>query len=173
MSGVADRRWPWGTSAIVWFRPSIRREVWRLWLWASLWVSLGAAILGGLRVARVDFGSAWIPVYALGLLLVMAGPWQLLVGLQRVVKVERVLSIHDQGVRWEDGAVVAHIAWAELDQVSIEDDHLVLIAGTTRVVLPPRFEDVEAASLAAMLQDMRRKALLGLPVRLTRIPDRT
>jgi hypothetical protein len=172
MTVGADRRFPWGRSPIVWFRPSIRKHVWRSWLWASLWVSLGAAILGALRVARVDFGSAWLPVYALGLGLVMAGPWQLLVGLSRLGRIERVLSVHEQGVRWEDGAVVAHITWRELDRIEIADDHLTLVTETARFALPPRFEDIEAAALAAMLGDMRRKALLGLPVKLTRVPDR-
>jgi hypothetical protein len=124
-----------------------------------------------LRVADVDFGSSWLVLYAVGIAFVIAGPWQLLVGIQRTVKVERVLSIHQEGVRWEDGAVVAHIGWDMLDDVEITDETLTLVAGTSRIELPSRLEGIEAPTLAKMLLDMRQKALLGLPVRLTRIAN--
>lgn len=147
--------------------------MWRQWGLSSLWVAIGATCLGALRVMRVDFGSAWLPLYIVGMGFVTAGPWQLLVGIQRAVKVERILSVHEEGVRWEDGAVVAHLRWAELEGVDVEADHIALRGETTRVVVPHQLDGIDPSSLAAMLMDMRRKALMGLPVRLSHIPDRT
>ncbi len=170
--GLASRRHPWGTSPIVWYRPSIRKVVWRLWGLASLWVSIGAVCLGMLRVMRVDFGSAWIALYAVGFAFVAAGPWQLFVGLQRTAQLEQVLSVHNEGVRWQDGAVVAHWAWDYLDAVEVADKNIALRHDSERLVLPGEMDGIEATALAAMLMDMRRKALLGLPVRPAVIPDR-
>lgn len=168
----ANRRMPWGTSPIVWYRPSIRKDVWRLWALASLWVSLGAVCLGVLRVMRVDFGSWWLCLYAVGFAFVVAGPWQIFSGLQRVARTEQVLSVHDQGVRWQDGAVVAHWAWTDLDKVEVADKNIALCGEPGRLVLPGEMDGITAPVLAGLLMDMRRKALMGLPVRLTHIPDR-
>ncbi len=122
---------------------------------------------------RVDFGSAWLPLYIVGMGFVTAGPWQLLVGIQRTVKVERILSVHEEGVRWQDGAVVAHLRWVELEGVDVAPEHITLRGETTRVVLPNELDGIDPPSLAAMLMDMRRKALMGLPIRVSHIPDRT
>jgi len=167
------RRQPWGTSPIVWFRPSISKVVWRLWGLACLWVSLGAVILGVLRVMRVDFGNGWLALYGVGLAFVAAGPWQLFVGLQRAVKIERVLSVHAEGVRWQDGAAVAHWAWVDLDDVEIDQRSIALRGGSMRLALPAEMDGVEPRELAAMLMDLRRKALMGLPIRVASIPDRS
>ena len=163
---AGSRRHPWGTSPIIWYRPSIRKTVWRLWGLASMWVILGAAVLGALRIMRVDFGSAWLPLYALGIGLVTAGPLQLLLGLQRIVKIERVLSVHEEGLRWEDGAVVAHVSWSILESVDVTDEHIVIVHARGRVTLPLEMEGIAAQELARTLMDLRRKALMGLPLRL-------
>lgn len=168
----------WPSGPIVWYRPSIRRLVWRLWAFAALWVALGAACLGALRVMRVDFGSAWLPLYALGIGLVTAGPWQLFAGLSRAVRVERVLSVHDEGLRWQDGPSITQVAWSDLDEVALAPKTattaaaISIRAAHTQLEVPAELEGIAARDLAAMLMDMRKKALLGLPVRLTPLPDR-
>jgi hypothetical protein len=94
------------------------------------------------------------------------------VGLQRAVRIERVLSVHEEGVRWQDGATVALVSWDRLDAIEVVDEHVALSDGTMRVELPPDLEGISAPDLAAMLIDMRRKSLLGLPIRRA-VPDRT
>ena len=166
-------RHAWTSPPVIWYRPSIRRLVWRLWAEACLWVAVGAACLGGLRVARVDFGSTWLPLYAVGLACVTAGPWRLLAGLQRAVRIERVLSVHPEGLRWEDGPIVAHYRWVEIDAITVDEGRVAIVGGHDRLTLPAEMDGISAADLARALADMRRKALLGLPVVLAVLPDRT
>ena len=73
----------------------------------------------------------------------------------------------------QDGAVVAHWAWTELDKVEIADKNIALCGEPGRLVLPGEMDGISAPVLARLLMDMRRKALMGLPVRLAHIPDRT
>lgn len=138
--------------------------MWRLWGWASLWVVGGSICLGALRVGGVDFGSGSLVLYAVGIALVTAGPWYLLVGLQRVSRVERVLSIHQEGLRWEDGDTIAYVRWDELDEILVEEDALTLVAGSRRVELPSPMEGIVGTTLQRLLIDMQRRALMGLPV---------
>lgn len=167
-----ERRHPWASAPLVWYRPSIRRLVWRLWAEACALVAIGGGCIGGLRIARVDFGSGWLALYAVGLACVTAGPWRLLVGLQRAARIERVLSVHPEGLRWEDGAVVAHHRWSEIDAIVVDDDHVAIVGGERRLVLPPEMDGIAAAELAKVLGDLRRKALLGLPLALALASDR-
>lgn len=164
--------------ALIWFRPSIRRAVWRLWRWAFLSVLLGAVCLGALVVAGIEFDSGrnrWLAyaLYAIGIGLVTAGPLRLLLGVQRVARVERVLSVHEDGLRWQDGDAIALMPWSRIEEIAIEDDAVVLATDRQRIVLPALMEGIETAALAAMLSDMRKKALLGVPVRLAIAADRT
>lgn len=179
--GIA--RGPGSRPALVWFRPSIRKVVWRLWRWAFLWVFLGGACLGAVHVAGLDSEGAptyaneprWLAyaLYAIGTALVTAGPLHLLVGVQRVARVERVLSVHEDGLRWQDGEVVAYLPWARIEAIGLEDGEIVIAVEPQRFVLPATMEGIEGPALAAMLNDMRRKALLGVPVRLAIPTDRT
>lgn len=169
---------PGSRPALVWFRPSIRRVVWRLWRWAFLWVFLGGTCLGAVHVAGLESDSGErrylaYALYAVGIALVTAGPLHLLVGVQRVARVERVLSVHEDGLRWQDGDAIVHLSWARIDAITLEGDDLVLASEQGRVALPAAMEGIAGADLAAMLSDMQKKALLGVPVRLAIPPDRT
>jgi len=169
---------PGSQPALIWFRPSIRRVVWRLWRWAFLWVFLGGTCLGAVHVAGLESDSGErrylaYALYAVGIALVTAGPLHLLVGVQRVARVERVLSVHEGGLRWQDGDAIVHVPWARLEAIEVSGGDLVLVTEHDRVALPAAMEGIAGSQLAAMLNDMRNKARLGVPVRLAIPSDRT
>jgi hypothetical protein len=152
---------------ILWYRPSIRRAAFRTALVAAALTIGGGFILGALRVVNVDFGSPWLGVYIVGIALVAMGPLVLWRGHLRWLGQERVLTISQDGIRWQVGeAVPAFCAWVDLGALTIEDETLVLATASAdpwRLPLP--FEGIEARELVQLLGELRQKALLGLPVR--------
>lgn len=150
---------------IVWFRPSVRREVWRAWVIGFALIGVGATTLGALRVADVDFGSSWLPMWGAAILVVTAGPLVVFVRLQKALGVEKVLSVHADGLLWRDGEAQTFVAWGDLE--GVEPDGLgVLLRGREAALrLPERFEGIDGARLVAMLEELQRKALLGVPLR--------
>ncbi|MCC6622117.1 MAG: hypothetical protein IT385_12715 [Deltaproteobacteria bacterium] len=151
---------------ILWFRPSIRRAAYRASGLAIALTVAGAFVLGGLRVADIDFGSPWLMVYAVGLGLVIAGPALLLRRSFAFLGHERVLTIHRDGLRWQVGErPPSFVSWEALGAMVIEDDALVIEAGREIWNLPLPFEGITAERLIGLCSELRQKALLGLPVR--------
>lgn len=151
---------------IAWFRPSIRRVVVRAWAQAAALVATGATILGLLRSAGVDFGNTWLFAWGIGLLLVGAGPIWLTTRLSRVMTRERVLSLHEDGVRWQDGDSAPDFwPWEHITTIEGGEEGLAMSGEERRLELPLAWEDATAAEVARLLQELRQKALLGLPVR--------
>lgn len=150
-----------------WFRPAIRSAVVWAWAQALTLVLLGGTVLGLLRVERVDFGSPWLPVYLIGLLLVMSGPLWLASRLSKLMRTERCLLLELGAVVWLEGDTRrAAIRWGDIESVEVEGEHLVIATGDQRLELPARFEDIEAATLVNLLMDLRRRSLMGLPMRI-------
>ncbi|MFO0747503.1 MAG: hypothetical protein U1F43_17830 [Myxococcota bacterium] len=159
-----------GEAPILWFRPSIRRAAVRIALVAIVFTVSGAFILGALRVGGVDFGSPWLAAYVLGIGCVVTGPFVLLRGHMRLLGQERVLTISNDGLRWQVGdARPRFCAWSDIVSVSVVGAELVIGIGaaptdsTWRLPLP--FEGIEGDELARLLRELQQKALLGLPVR--------
>lgn len=149
-----------------WFRPAIRSAVVWAWAQALTLVLLGATVLGLLRVERVDFGSPWLPVYLVGLILVMSGPLWLASRLSKLMRSERCLLLELDALVWLEGDTrKASIRWADIESIQIEGEHLIVSTEGQRLELPARFEDIEASSLANLLMDLRRRSLMGLPMR--------
>lgn len=132
-------------------------------------IGVGAATLGALRVADVDFGSAWLPAWWGAILLVTAGPLLVFVRLQKVLGTEKVLSVHGDGLRWQDGEARTFVAWGDLERVGCQGSGIVIVGREAVLPLPDRFEGIDGTHLATMLEDLQRKALLGVPLR---VPDR-
>lgn len=131
---------------------------------------VGAFILAGLRVAAIDFGSPWIAAYIVGIGCVLAGPLLLLRGHLRLLDKERVLTISEDGLRWQVGDTApSFVAWSALGEVAIVDDALVIApargAGAEPWRLPLPFEGIASEDLVRLLGELQQKALLGLPVR--------
>ncbi len=152
---------------IAWFRPSIRRVVVRAWAQAAGFVALGATILGLLRSFGVDFGSTWLFAWGVGLLFVAAGPIWLTTRLSRAMTRERVLSMHEDGLRWQDGDEAPDFwPWDRVVEVSDGLETLVIGDGEgRRLELPEAWEDASGQEVGRLLRELRQKALLGLPVR--------
>jgi hypothetical protein len=157
---------------ILWFRPAIRRPVRRVWAQSAMLVLVGATILGLLRSFGVDFGNTWLFAWGVGLLFVMAGPIWLTTRLSRLLGVERVLSIHADGLRWQEGDHFAvHWPWEALRAISVVEipgtpTRLRLEAeGGAPMMLPADFDDVRPAEVVALLLELQQKSQLGLPVR--------
>lgn len=159
---------------LAWYRPTIRGLVVRAWAQAFVLVLMGATVLGLLRVERIDFGSPWLPVYGLGMLLVMSGPLWLASRLSRLMSHERCLLLERDALVWLEGELrVAQIPWDDIETVAVEGDSLVITSsqpGQPRLELPARFEDIAPEALATTLLDLRRRALMGLPMRLHASP---
>ncbi len=151
---------------IAWFRPSVRRSLSIAWLQAVAFVLLGALVLGLLRVKRVDFGSPWLAAYILGMVAVMCGPLWLATRLQRILRVERVLVLGEDGVRWNVGdEVSASFRWEELERVELGDATIVIAGADRQLELPLPFDGVDGAELVSTICDLQRKKLLGVPLR--------
>jgi len=156
-----------GRDLLAWYRPSIRGLVYRAWAQAFGFVMGGAIVLGGLRVERVDFGSPWLPVYIVGILLVMSGPLWLATRLARMMRGERVLTLRRDGLTWMEGdAVTMAFLWREIDRVELGEDMIVVQGEHSRLELPSQFEDISPSALVQVIQDLRRRSLLGMPMRL-------
>lgn len=152
--------------ALVWYRPSIRRAAIRAVLVSMALTVSGSTILGALRVANVDFGSPWLAAYAVGITLVVAGPLRLWRRFLALMRIERVLTIHEDGVRWQVGdATPAFIAWDALEPLVIGPDGLVVAGGGLRWSVPLPLEGTPAEEVVALCRELRQKALLGLAVR--------
>lgn len=149
-----------------WFRPAIRSAVVWAWAQALTFVLLGATVLGLLRVERIDFGSPWLPVYLLGLILVMSGPLWLATRLSKLMRTERCLLLELDVLVWLEGDTRrAAIRWGDIESVEVEGDQLIVVSEGQRLELPARFEGIEADTLANLLMDLRRRSLMGLPMR--------
>ena len=162
---------------ILWFRPAIRRAVRRVWAQSALLVLIGATILGLLRSLGVDFGNSWLFAWGVGLLFVMAGPIWLTTRLSRLLGVERVLSIHADGLRWQEGENFAvHWPWEDLQTIALVETpgaptRLRLEANVGHpMMLPADFDDVRPTEVLALLLELQQKHQLGLPVRPRRWP---
>lgn len=152
---------------LIWFRPSIRRRVLRAWVVAVILIIIGGAILGALRSERVDFGSPWLGAYVPGIGLVIAGPTWLAINLGRLMRDERVLSCHADGLRWRDQHQTVHVPWDAMRDVVDSPDALVIThAAGAELRWHEPFEDVSFAEIAKTVRELRQKALLGLTVRL-------
>ncbi len=152
---------------LAWFRPSIRKPVLRAWLQAVSFVLMGSLVLGLLRVQRVDFGSPWLPVYFLGVGCVMCGPLWLATRLQRILRSERVLVLGEGGIHWLEGEAVSwSLRWEELERIELVEMQLRLSGSAESYELSLPFDGVEGPELVATLEDLRRKKLLGVPLKL-------
>jgi hypothetical protein len=122
-------------------------------------------VLGLLRVERVDFGSPWLAVYGVGILLVMAGPLWLATRLARALKLERVLTLHEDGLRWFEGeAIVCHLRWEETERFELTAEELIVVHEGGELKLPVGFDDVTPQEVVRNLEGMRRRKLLGIKV---------
>lgn len=149
-----------------WFRPAIRSAVVWAWAQALTFVLLGATVLGLLRVERADFGSPWLPVYLVGLLLVMSGPLWLATRLSKLMRTERCLLLELDALVWLEGDTRrAAIRWGDIESIAVEGDQLIVATEGQRLELPARFEDIESGTLVNLLMDLRRRSLMGLPMR--------
>ena len=158
--------WETSREPLVWFRPTIRGLVVRAWAQAFGLVLLGAGVLGVLRVKQIDFGSPWLALYIVGLLLVVSGPLWLATRLSRLMRQERCLSLERDALVWLEGDHPnTTIPWGDIEGIALEGENLVIIAGRRRFELPSHFEDITPETLVSTLLDLRRRALMGLPMR--------
>lgn len=158
--------WETSREPLAWFRPSIRGHVVRAWAQAFALVILGATALGILRVEDIDFGSPWLGLYIVGLLFVMSGPLWLATRLSRLMSHERCLSLERDALVWLEGDNPrTTIPWEDIEGIEIEGEHLVILTSGDRLELPARFDDISPETLASTLLDLRRRALMGLPMR--------
>ena len=157
--------------ALVWYRPSIRRQATQASVRAMLPIVVGALGIGALRVARVDFGNGWIVGYLAAIALVAMGPLYLITRFGELIGRERVFSIHMDGVRWLVGNnPPSFCSWADLGEPHLADGELVVPNADEPWRLPQPFEGITTDALVRQLLELRQKALLGLPIRLRSPP---
>ncbi len=151
---------------LAWYRPTIRGKVVRAWAQAFGLVLLGATTLGLLRVKDVDFGNPWLAVYAAGMLLVLSGPLWLATRLSKLLGRERCLLFERAALVWLEGErSVRRIPWVDIATVAVRGESLVIHSDQQDLELPARFEDITPEALASAIMDLRRRALMGLPMR--------
>lgn len=156
-----------------WFRPDLRRRLYRAWGVGGLFVVIGALATGGVFThLGATFDPGVFGLLGAGLAFTVLGMAIMIVASMRVLGDERCLVVRSDGVRFdvrdEPGRVVA---WERIDSVSVDpDDGALCIAtdgadGARDLRIPLRFDDIDNAALAERLMATRRKALMGITLR--------
>lgn len=156
-----------GQGLVAWFRPDVRRPITRAWIRAFL------LVVAAMLVLAIPLGQPSAAVravcWAIGGGFLLAGPLSLMVQLQRILGPEIILSVHQSGVRWQNGELVREIPWVRIERVEAEADgralRIVVEAPGAPLVIAHEFMDLTLPELALLLEDYWRKALMGLPLR--------
>jgi hypothetical protein len=128
----------------------------------ALILSVGPiVVVAGMLVGR-SVPGVQTPAWALAGLFTIGGPIYALAGVSRSLKDDALLSIRARGVVYERGSAALTIAWDDVARVRFEaPDALVFeLKDGERLIVRERFDDLR--TLAARLDDLRRKASFGL-----------
>jgi hypothetical protein len=152
--------------AVEWHRPDPRRGLVKAWLIGSVLLVTGAVLL-----AQVIYYAGEMPG-ALGVLLVIlsvalsaAGPLLVVVTAIRSLADETCLVLRSDGLHYtgRDGSFFVH--WRDIVSLTLDDENDTLRIETetdTRSISHPQFVGVSRHDLAKRIDDIRRRALLGL-----------
>jgi hypothetical protein len=133
----------------------------------ALFVTIGSAITGAGLFFRATGGVArWaIP---LGVLIVACGPLRAILGMHRLLVEETYLAARADALVWQlGGAPPIELAWDDLVRVSWDGARRAVVverrAGEP-LILPQRFDGVDGPELARRLEQVRKRAALGLAI---------
>lgn len=152
---------------IEWFRPDPRRRLMPAWIVGSCLLGLGLAstTYGFSQLGRDDhLGLLGLVV---GLSCVACGMLTFTVSALRVLADDTCLGLRVDGLLYRRGGEIARvIPWEALGQVTAEDAGLrVRVDGDTPLLIRTPFADVEHGEIARRIMATRRRALMGLPLR--------
>jgi hypothetical protein len=154
---------------VEWFRPDLRRSLFRAWRYGASLVAVGS-LATGVVFTRLGTSVHWGAFTALGvgLVLTIAGLVLMIGSSLRVIGVDTCLVVRSDGVRLDEGERPGALyAWERIDRVSVEAGTGALCIDTDgegpgRLRIDVRFADIDNDTLAQRLLDVRRKALMGL-----------
>jgi hypothetical protein len=151
---------------VVWYRPDVRRAVWRAWSVAVVFVTFGVTCLLIPWLVH-EPGEGWrIAVRLLGGLSLASGPTYLVVRLQKVLGPEIYLAVHRNGVRWCDEQGFRDVPWERFGgAVATEDAVTVSVDEEPAVVIRDPMMGIDRPGLAALLTQYHRQVLMGVPLR--------
>lgn len=158
----------------MWFRPDIRRPVRRAWMTALAMV-IGAMGILAIPLAGVERSlAADVVGWVLGGACLLSGPIYLMVRLQRILGPDIYLAVYPGGVVWRGGeAEERFVAWEHIAAIAPREAAEGVVEGIViddergeRLVVGCAFTDIDSRTLARVLDELRTKALMGLPLRL-------
>jgi hypothetical protein len=155
-----------GTGALIeWYRPDLRRRLYRAWLVGSGLVTAGS-LLGVMLYVSTEMSSlARLAVTLLAVVSTASGPAVVLWKAFRVLSDETVLVLGSVGLSYTAGEAGFTVPWNDVDEVVYDaaaDALVVRAKGREHVVRRPRFVDVAPVELVERIRRVRRRALMGL-----------
>lgn len=154
---------------VEWFRPDLRRTLYRAWRYGAGMVAFGS-LATGLVFTRLGTSTHWgaFGALAVGLCTTVAGMLLMLFASLRALSHDTCLVVCSDGVRLDEGERQGRLmAWEDIDRVSVEPETGALRiesddADRAGLRLDLRFADIDNEALAQRLLDVRRKALMGI-----------
>lgn len=152
--------------AVEWHRPDPRRRLYKAWIAGSLILVGGAAVLAQVIGAADSFGPVTrLLLVVLSVALSAAGPLLVVITAIRALADDTCLVLRSDGihyignddsffVRWRDVVAATYDEQADAMRIETESD--------VRSVVHPQFLGMKSQELVKRVDDIRRRALLGL-----------
>ncbi|HAA55168.1 MAG TPA: hypothetical protein DCE42_10450 [Myxococcales bacterium] len=151
---------------VEWYRPSHNKHMLKMWGLAVGVLMVGSTLLG-LAFYSVHFQGSWLRTWfiILGTLATPAGPLLAIAGTQRLLQDETYLAIRSDGLFYHDEEQSMLIPW-QLLEVSIthtpESQLCIDTNGQRSLTLDAPFIDITHEHLAKRIEELQKKALLGV-----------
>lgn len=132
----------------------------------ALLVAIGCAVVGlGLFFRARGVGRWAIP---LGVFVVATGPLRAILGMHRLLTVETYLAVRADALVWQAATGPAiELAWDALRAIGWDAARAAIVVERREgepLVLTERFDGVAAPELARRLEQVRKRAALGLAI---------
>jgi len=132
----------------------------------ALLVAIGCAVVGaGLFFRARGVGHWAIP---LGVFIVAAGPLRAIIGMHRLLVVETYLAVRADALVWSAGTgAPLELPWDALRAVAWDEARAAVVVEPREgepLLLAQRFDGVTGPELARRLEQVRKRAALGLQI---------
>lgn len=153
---------------IEWFRPDPGRRLIKPFALGTLFLTagLGATAYGFSQLA--DSEAVALGAIIGGLSCVVLGMLTFTVAALHALSDDTCIGLRVDGLFARSGNEPGQLyPWDTLGEVRVEEEHVLVVPidGAEELRLPARFAEIEPAVLAARINTLRRRALMGLPLR--------